>query len=152
MKMIRYILILLYVTFTLTSLLFEPYIAFGVNLSAHNSDVIRFLWNFYARHWDPLFANAPGFLRIMCGMDMVIFGTFHALAAYTLIRRKQWLWPVPAALYAGAITYSVVLYFIDEFVTNLPGTSFPMVIILNVAYGLVPWVHLWYLRTASSET
>jgi hypothetical protein len=146
MKTIRNGLILLYAVFTLTSLLFEPYIAFDAALSAHNFDPIRFLWRFYARHWDPLFENAPGYLRIMCGMDIFLFGTFHALATYSLIQGKRWLWPIPVALYAGAITYSVVLYFIDEFVSNLPGTNFSMVIVLNVAYGLVPWVHLWYLR------
>jgi hypothetical protein len=124
-------------------------VAFGADLQAHNSDPIRFLWSFYAHHWDPLFGNAPTHLRIMCGMDMVFFGTFHALAAYTLIRGKRWLWPIPVALYAGAITYSVVLYFLDEFALGLPGTNFVMVIVLNAAYGLVPWAHLWYLGKTS---
>ncbi len=82
------------VAFALTSIVFEAYIVFDIDLAStlHSAvDVPGWLWHFYASQFDPVFLDPPPLLRLMCALDMFVFGPFHVLCAVALVRRQSWI-------------------------------------------------------------
>ena len=78
--------------FAMTSLIYEPYIMLGVDLAAcRGYDIVGRSWHWYAASFDPVFLTPPPLLRLMCGLDCVMFGPFHFICAYALLRRRPWI-------------------------------------------------------------
>jgi len=64
-------LVIWFALFAVSSLVFEPFIVFGVDLATSTSFVGR-TWFWYASSFDPIFLDTPLWLRIMCGIDAFV--------------------------------------------------------------------------------
>ena len=135
--------------FALVALILEPLYYFGcswvdINDSCSSSPYASvrgavMIWRIYSKNWDPMFLDIPLWLRVMCGIEVFVFGPLYATTAVLLQRRSAWL-PVVAYLFSGALFYSTVVYFAMEFIEFLPGTDLLMVFIVNVPWSILPVV------------
>jgi EXPERA (EXPanded EBP superfamily) len=131
--------------FAFTSLVMEPYFVFGVDYH-RAGDPFAAAWLFYSR-WDPAFLDRPLFLRIICGIDLFVFGPFYLVLIYALIKRREWI-RVPALMYVAAIVYSTVLYFTWELIDARANLTF--VFLINIPYTLVPiWLGVRLSRSVA---
>ena len=62
------ILVFFFCVFATSSLIYEQFVVFGVDLST-TTDVFGRSWYWYARSFDPVFLDPPLWLRIMCTID-----------------------------------------------------------------------------------
>lgn len=136
-----------YVLFGVVALTFEPAFYFGCDWSARlcpaaqTSPVVatvRDAWMIYA-HWDPLFFDVPLWLRVLCFIEVFVFGPLYLITAWGIFRRASWL-PALALPFSGALVYSTVVYFAMEVLEAVPGTSMAMVLAVNLPWTVVPLV------------
>lgn len=129
--------------FAVSSLVFEPFIVFDVDLEA-TTDPIGKTWYWYASSFDPLFLDTPLWLRIMCGIDAFVFGPFYLVLVYALVSGKEWI-RVPALLYGAAIIYSTLVYFGYEVLDpeNRARANLTAVFLVNIPFTLVPLLLVW---------
>lgn len=139
-------LVLCFSLFAISSLVFEPFIVFGVDLAAASDPVGR-TWYWYASSFDPIFLETPLWLRIMCGIDAFVFGPFYLLLIYALVRERNWI-RIPALLYGAAIVYSTAVYFGYEVLdpTNRAAAKLSMVFLVNIPFTLIPLLLMWRMR------
>ncbi len=132
--------------FCLTSLVFEQYIVFDVDL-AKSQDVIGQIWYWYAKSYDPVFLDTPLWLRVMCTIDAYVFGGCYLFFIYALIKGDNAI-RLPALLYGSAIVYSTVVYFGWEFLDekNRQEANLLAVFIVNIPYTIVPLLLMWRVR------
>jgi hypothetical protein len=132
--------------FAISSLIYEQFIVFGVDLAA-TTDVFGRSWYWYARSFDPIFLDTPLWLRIMCGIDAYVFGPFYLVLIYALTRGRNWI-RIPALLYGAAIVYSTAVYFGFEFLdeSNRARANLWAVFLVNIPYTLVPLLLMWRMR------
>lgn len=139
------------IVFAFTAVAFEPLYYFGCDwssacpASAHSSLLshVRDLWRIYVA-WDPLFDHPPLWLRILCTIEVFVFGPLYAITAYGLYFRKPWL-PVVAYCFSGALVYSTIVYFLMEALENFPGTNLLAVFLVNIPWTIVPMVLIFRL-------
>jgi hypothetical protein len=130
--------------FAFTSLVMEPYVVWG--LDYHRAgDPFAAGWLLYATRWDPAFLEPPLFLRIMCGIDLFIFGPFYLVLIYAFIKQKNWI-RIPALLQSTALIYSTVEYFAFEFIGERSRADILMVIVCNIPYTVVPLLLMFRMR------
>ncbi|MDH3201122.1 MAG: DUF2781 domain-containing protein [Myxococcales bacterium] len=129
--------------FAVSSLVYEQFIVFNVDLSA-TTDVFGRSWYWYARSIDPIFLDTPLWLRVMCAIDAYLFGPFYLVLIYAFVRGRNWV-RVPALLYGAAIVYSTVVYFGYEFLdeTNRANADLLGVFVVNIPYTIVPLLLIW---------
>lgn len=134
--------------FAVTSLVYEQFIVFGVDLSATTDPVGR-SWYWYARSFDPVFLDTPLWLRIMCAVDAYVFGPCYLVLIYAFVRGRNWV-RVPALLYGAAIVYSTLVYFGWEFLDagNRAQANLAVVFLVNIPYTIVPLLLMWRMRRA----
>lgn len=157
METLRKILGVCFLVAAITSLFFEPVVMVGYPLSPGVPGVTGALWWWYASHFDPLFLQTPGFMQMMCWVDFAVFGPLNFLLSAYLFRDEGWFgtaarrmaWVFPP--FAGAVAYSTLIYFLVEFQMALPGTNFPVVVLINAPYLLAPLALLWYLGRAGNS-
>ena len=132
--------------FAVSSLVYEQFIVFGVDLST-TTDIFGRSWYWYARSFDPIFLDTPLWLRIMCTIDAYVFGPFYLVLIYALVRERSWI-RVPALLYGAAIIYSTLVYFGFEFLdeTNRGEANLVAVFLVNIPYTVVPLLLMWRMR------
>ncbi len=132
--------------FALTSLVYEQFVVFGVDLAA-TTDPFGRSWYWYARSFDPVFLDPPLWLRVMCGIDGYVFGPFYLVLIYAFVRGRDWI-RVPALLYGAAIVYSTAVYFGWEMLDpeNRARASLLGVFVVNIPYTIVPLLLLWRVR------
>jgi len=132
--------------FAVSSLVFEQFIVFGVDLST-TTDIFGRTWYWYARSFDPVFLETPSWLRIMCTIDAYVFGPFYLVLVYALTREKNWI-RIPALLYGAAIVYSTAVYFgyelFDE--ANRGEANLLAVFLVNIPFTIVPLLLMWRMR------
>ncbi len=140
-------LVLCFGLFAISSLIFEPFIVFDVDLSTTTDPVGR-TWYWYARSFDPIFLDTPLWLRIMCGIDAFVFGPFYLVLIYALARARNWI-RVPALLYAAAIVYSTLVYFGYEVLepSNRAQVNLLAVFLVNIPFTVVPLVLMSRMRS-----
>ena len=138
------VLVGFFALFAFTSLVMEPYFVFGIDY--HRHDPFAAGWLFYSQ-FDPAFLDRPLWLRIMCGIDLFLFGPFYLILIYAFVKRRNWI-RVPALLYVSAIVYSTILYFAWEFVSERGRANLLMVVVINIPYTLVPLWLAWRVRAA----
>ena len=123
--------------FAFTSLIFEQWIVFGVDLRTA-SDPLGRAWRWYAETFDPLLLDRLLSIRVMFGIDAFVFGTFYLVLVYAFVRRRNWI-RLPALLFASAMFYSVVVYVLMEgFSKHATQTNLPMVLLIGAPYTLMP--------------
>jgi hypothetical protein len=132
--------------FAISSLIYEQFIVFGIDLAA-TTDIFGRSWYWYAHSFDPIFLDTPLWLRIMCGVDAYVFGPFYLVLIYAFARRRNWI-RIPALLYGAAIIYSTVVYFGFEFLdeSNKAHANLWAVFLVNIPYTLVPLLLMWRMR------
>jgi len=132
--------------FAVSSLVYEQFIVFGVDLSTM-TDVFGRSWYWYASSFDPIFLDTPLWLQIMCTIDAYVFGPFYLVLIYALVRERNWI-RVPALLYGAAIVYSTLVYFGYEFLdeSNRAHANLLAVFLVNIPYTLVPLLLMWRFR------
>jgi hypothetical protein len=124
--------------FAFTSLVMEPYFVFGVDYH-RVGDPFAAGWLLYATRWDPAFLDRPLFLRIICAIDLFVFGPFYLVLVYAFVKRRDWI-RIPALIYVSAIVYSTVVYFAWEFIGERGRADLMMVVAFNIPYTIVPLV------------
>ena len=141
-------LVFWFVLFAISSLVFEPFIVFDVDL-ATTTDIVGRTWYWYARSFDPIFLDTPLWLRIMCGIDAFVFGPFYLVLIYAFVRGRNWI-RIPALLYGAAIVYSTAVYFGYEVFDpdNRAQASLPAVSLVNIPFTIVPLLLMWRMRSA----
>jgi len=132
--------------FAVSSLVYEQFIVFGVDL-ANATDLFGRSWYWYARSFDPVFLDPPLWLRIMCAIDAYVFGACYVVFVFAFVKGRNWV-RIPALLYGSAIVYSTVVYFGWEFLdeANRSQANLLAVFVVNVPYTLVPLLLLWRVR------
>ena len=138
--------------FCFVALLFEPLYYFGCNWddrnrSCDNSQYLPVLvavrvWRVYVQ-WDPLFEYVPMWLRVMCVIEVFVFGPLYGICAYGVQSRSAWL-PALALPFAGALFYSTIVYFAMEMIEFLPNTNLWAVFIVNIPWSIVPLLLAYY--------
>jgi hypothetical protein len=133
--------------FAISSLVYEQYIVFNVDLSS-TTDVFGRSWYWYASSFDPVFLDTPLWLRIMCAIDGYVFGPFYLVLIYAFVRGRNWV-RLPALLYGSAIIYSTAVYFGWEFLdaANRAEANLVAVFVVNIPYTLIPLLLIWRMRS-----
>lgn len=141
------LLVFWFCVFAVTSLVYEQYIVFDVDLSSATGIFGR-SWYWYASSFDPIFLDTPLWLRIMCTIDAYVFGPFYLVLIYAFVRGRNWI-RVPALLYGSAIIYSTAVYFGWEFLdaANRAEANLAAVFVVNIPYTIVPLLLLWRMRS-----
>jgi hypothetical protein len=123
--------------FAFTSLIFEQWIVFGVDLRTA-SDPFGLAWRWYAETLDPLLLDRLLSIRVMFGIDAFVFGTFYLVLVYAFVRQRNWI-RLPALLFASAMFYSVVVYVLMEALSeHAEQTNLPMVLLIGAPYSVMP--------------
>jgi len=132
--------------FAVSSLVYEQFIVFDVDLSTA-TDIFGRSWYWYASSFDPIFLDTPLWLRIMCTIDAYLFGSFYLALIYAIVRERNWI-RVPALLYGSAIVYSTLVYFGYEFLdeANRSEANLLAVFLVNVPYTIIPLLLMWRMR------
>jgi hypothetical protein len=84
------VLVACFALFAFTSLAMEPYVVFGVDY-ARAGGPLAAAWQLYTTRWDPAFLDRPLFLRVMCGIDLFIFGPFYLILIYAFVKGRSWI-------------------------------------------------------------
>lgn len=147
--------------FAAVALILEPLYYFGCNWNDVNDAcnaspymTVRgavVVWRIYSQNWDPIFLDIPMWLRVMCTIEVFVFGPLYVITALLLQRRSSWL-PLVAYVFSGALFYSTVVYFSMEVIELLAGTNLPMVFLVNIPWSILPVVLSWRVGTLSSLT
>lgn len=140
-----YCLVYVFYVFAFTALVFEPLYYLGCDWNYETCyyegysslvSICKSIWLIYCR-WDPLFFAPPDWLKVMCYIEVFLFGPLYALSAYGLHNRSKWL-PFIALPFSGALFYSTIVYFVMEFVYTEPGTNLLLVFIVNIPWSIFP--------------
>ena len=123
-------LIVWFAVFGFTALVFEPLYYFGCDWdgvscpAAESSTLMKYvqtIWHIYCQ-WDPLFYKPPLWLRVLCSLEVFVFGPCYCVTAYGLLYKLKW--HAFGYLFSGALIYSTIVYFLLEYFENLPSTNF----------------------------
>lgn len=139
-------LVFFFCVFAVSSLIYEQFVVFGVDLST-TTDIFGRSWYWYARSFDPVFLDPPLWLRIMCTIDAYVFGSFYLVFIYAFVKGRNWV-RVPALIYGSAIVYSTLVYFGWEFLDeeNRARANMLAVVVVNIPYTIVPLLLMWRVR------
>ena len=143
LRVVDYGLICCMVAFAITSLVYEPYITFNVDLRAaeQSYDPVARSWRWYAASFDPIFLDTPLWLRVMCTIDFVLFGPMYLVLLYGFIRTREWVREIGIA-FASALLYSTIVYFAVECIQERARADLLMVFVINIPYSIFPAVLL----------
>ena len=106
--------------FCFVALVFEPLYYYGCNWhdrnascdQSSNNSLVRAtakIWRIYT-HWDPVFAECPLWLRVMCTVEVFVFGPLYGVCAYGLQHRIPWILQNVINSFSGALLYSTIVY------------------------------------------
>jgi hypothetical protein len=139
-------LVCCFIVFSISSLIYEQFVVFGVDLST-TTDIFGRSWYWYARSFDPVFLDPPLWLRIMCSIDAYVFGPFYLVFIFAFVKGRNWV-RIPALLYGSAIVYSTLVYFGWEFLdgANRGRANLLAVFVVNIPYTVVPLLLMWRVR------
>lgn len=137
-------LVACFALFAFTSLVMEPYFVFGDIV--HPRDLLARGWHWYAQ-FDPAFFDRPRYLRIACAIDLFVFGPFYLISIYAFWRAENWI-RIPFLIFAGAVFYSTVLYFLYEIVGESGRANMIVVFVVNIPYAIIPLLGAYRLRRA----
>ncbi len=140
--------------FGFVALVFEPLYYFGchwndINNSCDSSpyEIVKLtasIWRIY-NNWDPIFMDIPLWLRVLCSIEVFVFGPLYIICAIGLIYNCKWMIHI-GNLFAGALIYSTIVYFAMEFIDPIPTTNLLMVLIVNIPWTMMPIMLSWYMN------
>lgn len=157
-----------YSLFAFVGLVFEPLYYFGCNFSDLDRSCgdwwVPVIWRVYT-FWDPLFEDlstaSARWIKVMCIIEVVLFGPLYAYMAYALSisdhkRRPKYYIPV-GLLFSGALIYSTILYFVMELFYESHRANMFWVFVINCPWTFVPavlaqrLVNLMYMKKDSKH-
>ena len=98
-----------------------------------------------------MFYNVPMWLRVMCSIEVFLFGPLYVLTAIGMAYETKWF--VNLALpFSGALIYSTVVYFAMEIIENMPGTNLGFVFLINLPWTIVPMLLLHQIVAKGDDT
>ena len=103
--------------------------------------LVRSIWLIYCR-WDPMFYVVPMWLRVLCSIEVFLFGPLYAVVAFGIWTKAKWLTTVTLP-FSGALVYSTIVYFAMEIIESLPGTNMPIVFAVNLPWTIVPIILMY---------
>jgi hypothetical protein len=95
------------------------------------------LVHWYGRSFDPLLMARPPFWQMTIWIDLIFFGPFYAAAIYAFIRGRDWI-RVPALVWSGTMMANVLIILMEEKYGVHATPKFPMVLMANLAWLLLP--------------
>jgi hypothetical protein len=147
-----------YCIFTFVALVFEPLYYFGCSWNglecplARTNAVVHYtkeIWLIYCQ-WDPMFYDVPLWLRVLCSIEVFIFGPCYLITVIGMLNNSDWL--VPFTLpFAGALVYSTIVYFAMEMIELLPGTNVGIVFLVNLPWTIIPILLVYQLLRKSNS-
>ena len=91
---------------------------------------------FYAREIDPIFRDPPIWLQTV-GWFAAFYGPIYFAAAYGFVRQRRWL-PDLLLPFAGLITATNVIYWVEELRGDVPPLNMTAFVALNTPYLVIP--------------
>lgn len=140
------VLIACFLSFAITSFIFDPYTALDVDLATAGGPARLIHW--FGTHVDPLVLHPPLFLRIMVGISAVVFGPTYLVLAYGLWRDRTGI-RTPAIAYASIKIYSMIVYLGVALLGDVPPRDPLLFSVVYLPYGIVPLLLLWRVRRNS---
>jgi hypothetical protein len=137
------VLILLFLSFAITSFVFDPYTAIDVDLASSSHPPAKLIF-WFATHVDPLILHPPLYLRVMVGISVLVLGPLYLVLIYALWFDRSWItWP--ALIYASIKLYSMVVYIavaleagprdvVMFWATYLPYVIAPVLLLIRIGY------------------
>jgi hypothetical protein len=108
----------------------------SVELTLFDEQVL-WSWSWYTC-FDPVFELPPLWLRVMCWIEVVVFGPLYWISAFALANRRPWARSVVLP-FAGALLYSTIVYFALELGSEIvPGTNALVVLLVNAPWTVLP--------------
>jgi hypothetical protein len=149
MTILDKVLIHTFYLFGFVALIFEPLYYFGCDWelakcqqsSSKIVQIVGQIWSIYCQ-WDPLFINLPLWLRVLCSIEVFIFGPCYILAAYGYQYKCTWH-SYLISPFCGALIYSTIVYFAMEWIEFVPGTNMYMVFIVNIPWTIFPIILIY---------
>jgi uncharacterized membrane protein YccF (DUF307 family) len=134
--------------FALTSGIADALPTLGVPLTPDSPNFLARANYNYAYGCDPLFLNAPVWMRFVTGLSAFVYGPFYLVLAYALIKGKQWI-QLPAVIYAtmissitGIIVFGVEFFGEPEWQVQ----NVPKFLSYNTPYVVIPLLLLVRMR------
>ncbi len=127
--------------FGFVAFVIEPLFYFGCNWETKNCSDSPFwavqanglLWSFYA-DYDVLFVNVPMWLRVMCSIEVFVFGPLYLITAHAFYYRSPYLLCL-SLTFSGALFYSTIVYFVMELFSD---SNLDVVFLVNIPWSIVP--------------
>jgi len=101
------------------------------------------LW--WCDEYDPAFCFNPPWMKIMALVSVLFYLPFYPFAIYAFIRGRNWI-RVPGLMYGTAMSYTLVVILVEEYLGDYAARNFPIVFIANLYYLLFPLMLLVRLR------
>jgi hypothetical protein len=140
--------IVVFSVFALTSALSDSIPALGIPMGPDSPSVFgRVNW-IYGRGTDPLFLQAPLWLRFVIGLSAFVYGPFYLVLVWALYKGKNWI-QLPAVMYATAISVVTGCIFFGVEFFGEPGMrvqNVPKFLAANLPYVIVPLLLLARMR------
>lgn len=137
-----------FLVFALTSAISDAIPTLGIPMSPDSPNPLARANYWYAVDADPLFLQAPVWMRFVTGMSAFVYGPFYVLLAWCLVKGQNWI-QLPAVIYAtmistitGIIVFGVEFFGEPEFRTQNP-IKF---LCFNLPYVLIPLALLVRMR------
>ena len=91
----------------------------------------------YGHAFDPLLLARPIWWKMTIWLDVLIYGPFYVFAIYAFIRGRDWI-RLPAIFYSGMLFADVFIILGEEFAGPHAAPQFPLVLVLNLPWLMVP--------------
>eukprot|EP00040_Diaphanoeca_grandis_P020757 m.110391 g.110391 ORF g.110391 m.110391 type:complete len:164 (-) comp28033_c0_seq1:148-639(-) len=108
-------------------------------------------WIWYAESFDPVFLHTPNWLLWMCAIDGFLFGPTYVYLAYAFHQRSP-TYRTISLLWAGAVTYSTLVYFGYEVFWESHRSDLIWVFIINIPWTIVLILHAKDVARISGHT
>jgi EXPERA (EXPanded EBP superfamily) len=99
----------------------------------------------YGTTYDPLLMARPAFWRMTIWIDVLFFGPFYLFAIYAFVRGRGWI-RVPALVWSGTMAAIVLIILMEERYGAWATPHFPIVLLLNLPWLLMPLAMIWRMR------
>jgi len=130
--------IIMFSLFASTSFMWDAIMGLGLDISEQSTyPLARILYHSYAIPIDPLVAKNPLWFQSMCFISAFVWGPFYLCLVYAFIKGYNGI-RLPALLYSGALTYGMVVIFIEEFFGEVPLTNVALFLAFNLPYKILP--------------
>lgn len=138
----------IFLVFAVTSGISDAIPTLGIAMSPDSPNPLARANYWYAVDADPLFLQAPVWMRFVTGLSAFVYGPFYLLLSWCLVKGKNWI-QLPAVIYATMISTitGIIVFGVEFFGEPDLRTQNPVKFLsLNLPYVLVPILLLVRMR------